>query len=69
MDTFKTKTIIKKNHKLELDNIPFNNGEEVEVTISPAEKKSNDEYTLRGTLSKYVDPFEPVDEDDWEASK
>ncbi|MBV6477672.1 MAG: hypothetical protein HGGPFJEG_00416 [Ignavibacteria bacterium] len=69
METYKTKTKIKKSHKLELEDIPFDNGEEVEVTISKVEKKSNGKYTLRGSLIKYDEPFEPIDEDDWEALK
>ena len=34
MEKFKVKTIIKKNHKIELENVPFENGEEVIVSVS-----------------------------------
>lgn len=34
METFKTKTTVKKNHKIEIENVPFENGEEVIVSVS-----------------------------------
>ena len=34
METIKVKTKIKKNHKLEIENLPFENGQEVEVVIT-----------------------------------
>ncbi len=34
METFKIKTTVKKNHKIELNNVPFENGEEVIVSIT-----------------------------------
>lgn len=34
METFKIKTTVKKNHKIELENVPFENGEEVIVSVS-----------------------------------
>jgi len=69
MEVFKIKTKIKKNHKIEIENLPFSNGEEVEVQITSGSKVENKEYNLRGTLLKYDDPFKPVAEDDWEVLK
>lgn len=69
METFKTKTTIKKNHKIELENVPFENGIEVEIEVFLKEKNSNNNYSLRGSLLKYDDPFDPVAEDDWEVLK
>lgn len=34
METFKIRTKIKNNHKLEIENLPFENGQEVEVIIT-----------------------------------
>jgi hypothetical protein len=34
METFKIKTKIKKDHKLEIENLPFENGQEIEVFIT-----------------------------------
>lgn len=43
METFKIRTKIKKNHKLEIDNLPFENGQEVEVVITSDAKDSINE--------------------------
>ena len=40
MESFKIRTKIKKNHKLEIDNLPFENGQEVEVIITLEAKDS-----------------------------
>jgi hypothetical protein len=69
METFKTKAIIKKNHKIELENVPFANGYEVEIEVTLKEKNSNNNYPLSGILLKYDEPVEPVAEDDWEILK
>jgi hypothetical protein len=42
METIKIKTKIKKNHKLEIENLPFENGQEVEVVITSNIKDSID---------------------------
>ncbi|HMQ70761.1 MAG TPA: hypothetical protein PKC58_17425 [Ignavibacteria bacterium] len=34
METFKTKTTVKKNHKIEIENVPFENGQEVIVSVT-----------------------------------
>ncbi len=34
METFKIITRVKKNHKIELENVPFEDGEEVIVSVS-----------------------------------
>ena len=43
METFKIKTKIKNNHKLEIENLPFENGQEVEVFITSKEDISINE--------------------------
>ena len=40
METFKIKTKIMKNHKLEIDNLPFEVGQVVEVVITSDVKDS-----------------------------
>ncbi len=52
METFKAKTIIKKNHKIELEGLPFENVELVEVVISSKETVTAKKYNLRGALQK-----------------
>jgi len=46
MDTFKTETTVKKNHLIEIENVPFENGEKVEVIVSKKEAKGNESYSL-----------------------
>lgn len=40
METFKIKTKIKKNNRLEIENLPFETGQEVEVVITSDIKDS-----------------------------
>jgi len=40
METFKIKAKIKKDHRLEIENLPFENGQEVEVVITSDVKDS-----------------------------
>ena len=66
METFKTVTTVKKNHKIEIENVPFENGMEVEIEVSLNKKDENKNYILRDKLIKYEDPYKPVAKDDWE---
>jgi hypothetical protein len=66
METFKTKTIVKNNHKIEIENVPFENGMEVEIEVSVKKEKEINNYILRDKLIKYDDPYKPVADDDWE---
>jgi hypothetical protein len=56
---------------LTLRGLPFTRGESVEVMIqsSPGGESEQARYPLRGTTYTYVDPFEPVDEGEWEAGR
>ena len=69
MGSFKTVTTIKKNHKIEIENVPFENGMEVEIEVSINKKNENKNYILRDKLIKYEDPYKPVAVDDWEVLK
>ena len=54
--------------KLMLDELPFRAGDTVEVIILARQPKSNgQEYSLRGTPIRYIDPTDPVAEQDWDA--
>jgi hypothetical protein len=52
-----------------LKNLPFQEGEQLEIIIlrRPAHAPHQDEYPLRGTVLHYLDPTEPVAQEDWEA--
>ena len=72
METFKTVTTVKKNHKIEIENVPFENGMEVEIEVSLNNKNKkieNNNYILRDKLIKYDDPYKSVAEDDWDVHK
>jgi len=63
MNTYKKKTVIKRNHKIEIDNLPFQDGEEVEIIVSKKngnENSLNLKAELKGSVLKYNDPFEPA---------
>ena len=80
MDTFKTTAKIAKGGVLILNNLPFAEDIEVEVTIQPQragyvrmEVDPNDlsrpalHNPLKGTVIWHIDPFEPaIPEEEWE---
>jgi hypothetical protein len=56
--------------KLVLDDLPFQPGEAVQIIILPApQPPSENRHALRGTILKYIDPFKPIADDDWEANQ
>ncbi len=67
METYKTKAKVKNNHRIQIENVPFNDGETVEITIDKIKEDNTSAYPLRGTKYKYEDPFEPAfPPKDWE---
>lgn len=69
MSTHHVETKLTEYGKLTLDDLPFHAGDDVEViVISRAiETPGIDRYPLRGKLVSYIQPTEPVAEEDWEA--
>ena len=69
----RTETVIGENGELILDGLPFRAGETVEVIILPTAKAVGEvkaeAYPLRGLPIHYEKPFEPVAEEDWDASR
>jgi hypothetical protein len=53
---------------LTLRGLPFPPGQRVEVVIH-AHPVAADSYPLRGTPVRYDRPFEPVAQDDWDATR
>lgn len=69
MEKFKTKIVLTKNHSIDLENLPFKKGDEIEVVISPIIKKKSSDYELHGTPYKYTNPFEPaLKPEEWEVN-
>ena len=68
MYAFSIETSVKKGRRLELQEVPFSEGDRVEVVIlkrpSTGKKKH---YPLRGKAIRYNAPTEPVALDDWGA--
>lgn len=69
IQAYKTETVIKKNHKLEIDNLPFEDGDKVEVLVSKKVNSKGKNHLMIGEPIIYINPFEPVAEDDWDVLK
>jgi hypothetical protein len=69
MQAYRIKLTIDQDGKLALNNLPFQQGDAVEVIILSEEPKQDgsNRYPLRGTSIIYKDPTEPVAHDQWEA--
>jgi hypothetical protein len=68
MKAYKTTVRIQRNGELRLSDLPFQEGDEVEVVIlhrEPVQTRKNP-YPLRGLPIRYENPTEPLPEDDWE---
>ncbi len=59
------------NRTLTLENLPFHSGEQVEIIIlsRPHQASQQTGYPLRGTVIQYVEPMEPVAQNDWEVTQ
>jgi len=72
MDTFRVEKTIPKSKTLTIK-LPFRAGQKVEVVVKSQKRTRtrarNTKYPLRGKLVRYVDPFKPVAQDDWEANR
>jgi hypothetical protein len=71
MEAYRVRGQVAEDGSLTVENVPFARGQEVEVIVLAEARKAKEQrrYPLRGTVLKYVDPLEPVAEDDWEALK
>lgn len=71
METLRVEKVIQPNGTIILENLPFDEGETVEIIIlKPDAGSEKGSYSLRGTVYKYENPFEPaVPAEDWEALK
>jgi hypothetical protein len=67
MQTFHAETVVEKDGKLYLDQLPFSEGEAVHVFVSSARPVAK--QSLKGSVLKYEQPYAPVAEEDWQAAK
>jgi hypothetical protein len=57
--------------ELVLENLPFQPGQPVEVLVvsRTAPAPHGQSMTLRDSVFEYIDPFEPIASEDWEAPR
>ncbi len=71
MQAYRVETTLQQDGTLTLSDLPFHAGEAVEVIIlvrSPATLREN-RYPLRGTPISYINPIEPVAQEDGETAR
>ena len=70
MQAHRIEATVQSNGKIVLENLPFDEGEAVEIIVLETKVKTETaQKSLHGTLLKYEQPFEPVAVEDWEALK
>lgn len=71
MQTYHVHATIASGNTLILKDLPFADGEMVEVIVSADRAKavSRNRYPLRGTPVTLLEPTEPVAEADWETTQ
>ncbi|AFZ22527.1 hypothetical protein Cylst_0150 [Cylindrospermum stagnale PCC 7417] len=64
-------TTVKDDRTLTLENLPFTSGEQVEVIILSRPRKISEQnkYPFRGFPVQYIEPTEPIAQEDWEAAQ
>lgn len=69
MQAYRIETTVEQDGALTLHDLPFQEGESIEVIILSAVKGAAipDPYPLRGTPFSYQQPTEPVADSDWDA--
>ena len=69
MSTHHIETKLTEDGKLTLKDLPFHAGDAVEVIVTsrPTRIANVDRYPLRAKPIRYIEPTEPVADEDWEA--
>ena len=69
MNAHRIETVVGGNRTIILKDLPFNEGEEIEVIVLEKKNgaKNKEASALQGTLLRYDKPFESVAEESWEA--
>ena len=69
MEAYKTDVVVEEDGTITIRGLPFHEGEKLEVILQRAVRTNRVEsYPLRGEPVRYVEPFEGVAEDDWQAT-
>jgi hypothetical protein len=71
MEAYRIEKRVIRNGVLELDALPFKEGDLVEVIVLGRNKKVRQSTSspLQGKVIQYIDPTEPVAQEDWELLK
>ena len=69
MSVHRIETTLNQDGTLTLTDLPFQAGDAVEVIILPRQQNlaENKKYPLHGTTIRYINPTDPVAEEDWAA--
>jgi hypothetical protein len=67
MQTYHAEIVVAKDGRLQLEHVPFSEGESVHVFVSSAAPVPA--QSLAGTVLKYEQPLAPVAAEDWAAAK
>jgi len=69
MEVYRKQIVVPRDGTLTLKGLPFRPGDSVEIVVRTCRRKQTggEPYSLRGKPIRYVDPFESVAEEDWEA--
>jgi hypothetical protein len=69
MQAYRVETTVQQDGTLTVENVPLRAGEAVEVIILVRTATNlRPRYPLRGLPVQYLDPSEPVAEQDWDAA-
>jgi hypothetical protein len=71
MNVHRVETTLNQDGTLILSDLPFHAGDAVEVIVLPRRQKAagDKRYPLHGTKIKYVNPTDPIADEDWAALK
>lgn len=71
MKAYRIEKKMAANGALTLRGLPFQEGEDVEIIVIPTKNKKHTipSSPIRGKVIEYIDPTEPVGQNDWEAIK
>ncbi len=67
MGAYHTDAVIQPNGTLVLQNLPYPEGQTVEIILVERPRAASTDEPLAGTPVTYVDPFRPVAGNDWDA--
>ncbi|MCB0175136.1 MAG: hypothetical protein KDJ97_31805 [Anaerolineae bacterium] len=70
MRAFRVKKVVLQNGRVELEALPFQAGEVIEIIVlawESDEKNKTAQHSLKDSVLEYIDPTEPVALEDWDA--